>query len=161
MTITLYFRLQPQYKYDLFHINFTMWTKLSQVQTFTFELQKSYVFLCGLFTTACGKIACGILIFGILIGYHIFSNYWMRLSRIWRILQNKEGVIHRGLSASVDNTLRDLQNSSYPTKAEFNNCFVIHSKYFPVLNGVSPFCSLFSAQQNHNLAPRFFRSTAQ
>ena len=25
-----------------------------------------------------------------------FSNYWMRLSRIWRILQIKEGVIHRG-----------------------------------------------------------------
>ena len=25
-------------------------------------------------------------------------------------------------SASLDNTLRDLQNSSYPTKAEFNNC---------------------------------------
>ena len=34
--------------------------------------------------------------------------------------------------AEVDNTLRDLQNSSYPTKAEFNNCFIIHSKYFPV-----------------------------
>ena len=39
--------------------------------------------------------------------------------------------------AEVDNTLRDLQNSSYPTKAEFNNCFIIHSKYFPVLKGVS------------------------
>ena len=26
----------------------------------------------------------------------IFSNYWMRLSRLWRILQIKEGVIHRG-----------------------------------------------------------------
>ena len=25
----------------------------------------------------------------------IFSNYWMRLSRIWRILQIKKGVIHR------------------------------------------------------------------
>ena len=32
--------------------------------------------------------------------------------------------------AEVDNTLRDLQNSSYPTKAEFNNCFIIHSKYY-------------------------------
>ena len=30
--------------------------------------------------------------------------------------------------AVVDNTLRDLQNSSYPTIAEFNNCFIIHSK---------------------------------
>ena len=35
--------------------------------------------------------------------------------------------------AEVDDTLRDLQNSSYPTKAKFNNCFIIHSKYFPVL----------------------------
>ena len=26
----------------------------------------------------------------------VFSNYWMRLSRIWRILQIKEAVIHRG-----------------------------------------------------------------
>ena len=45
--------------------------------------------------------------------------------------------------AEVDNTLRDLQNSSYPTKAEFNDCFIIHSKYFPVLKGVSAFRSLF------------------
>ena len=29
--------------------------------------------------------------------------------------------------AEVDNTLRDLQNSSYPAIAEFNNCFIIHS----------------------------------
>ena len=34
--------------------------------------------------------------------------------------------------AEVDNNLRHLQNSSYPTKAEFNNCFIIHSKYFLV-----------------------------
>ena len=27
-------------------------------------------------------------------------------------------------TAKVKNTLRDLQNSSYPTKAEFNNCFI-------------------------------------
>ena len=44
--------------------------------------------------------------------------------------------------AEVDNTLRDLQNPSYPTKAKFNNCFIIHSKYFPVLKRVSPI-SLF------------------
>ena len=28
----------------------------------------------------------------------------------------------------VDNTLRDLQDSSYPAIDEFNNCFIIHSK---------------------------------
>ena len=32
-----------------------------------------------------------------------------------------EGVIHLDLR-SVDNTLLDLLNSSYPTKAEFINC---------------------------------------
>ena len=42
----------------------------------------------------------------------------MRQSRMWRIKQIEEGVI-------VDNTLRDLLYSSYPTKAEFINCFVI------------------------------------
>ena len=45
--------------------------------------------------------------------------------------------------AEVDKTLQDLQNSSYPTKAEFNNCFIIHSKYFLLLKGVSPLRSLF------------------
>ena len=28
-------------------------------------------------------------------------------------------------------TLIDLLNSSYTTKADFINCFIIHSKYFP------------------------------
>ena len=50
--------------------------------------------------------------------------------------------------AEVDNTLRDLQNSSYPTKAEFNNCFIIHSKYFLLLKGVSPLRSQFSRSPN-------------
>ena len=30
--------------------------------------------------------------------------------------------------AEADNTLGDLHNSSYDTKAEFNSCFIIHSK---------------------------------
>ena len=51
--------------------------------------------------------------------------------------------------AGVDNTLRDLQNSSCPTKAEFNNCFIIHSKYLLVLKGVSPFRSLFFRSPHH------------
>ena len=36
--------------------------------------------------------------------------------RIWRILRISEDVIHLGYSASVDNILLDLQNSSYPTQ---------------------------------------------
>ena len=50
--------------------------------------------------------------------------------------------------AGVDKTLRDLQNSSYPTKAEFNNCFIINSKYFLLLKGVSPLRSLFFCSPN-------------
>ena len=34
----------------------------------------------------------------------------------------------RGGWAEADNTLLDLHNSSYDTKAELNNCFFIHSK---------------------------------
>ena len=59
--------------------------------------------------------------------------------------------------AEVDNTIRDLQNSSYPMKAEFNNCFIIYSKYFLLLKGVSPIRSLFSFHQIYNttLSPGF------
>ena len=65
----------------------------------------------------------------------------------------KNSVDHGGCypqtpKAEVDKTLRDLQNSSYPTKSEFNNCLVIHSQYFPVLKGVSPFRSLFFCSPN-------------
>ena len=31
-------------------------------------------------------------------------------------------------TASTDNTLLDLHNSSYDRKAEYNNSFIIHSK---------------------------------
>ena len=51
----------------------------------------------------------------------------MRLSILRRIMEIEENV-----TASTDNTLRYLYNSSYDTKAEFNNCFIIHSKEFPV-----------------------------
>ena len=41
-----------------------------------------------------------------------------------------EGCYPPRLKAEVDKTPLDLQNSSYPMKAEFNNCFIIHSKSF-------------------------------
>ena len=47
----------------------------------------------------------------------------MKLSTLWKIMEISEGVFRLG-----DNTLRDLHNSSYDTKAEFNNCFIIQSK---------------------------------
>ena len=56
---------------------------------------------------------------------------------------DQEGCYPQRPKAVVHNNHRDLQNSSYPTKAEFNNCFIIHSKYFPVLERVSLFRPLF------------------
>ena len=45
--------------------------------------------------------------------------------------------------ASVENTLLDLQNSSYPTKAKFNDYFIILlKKSFPVRKGAPQFHSL-------------------
>ena len=51
---------------------------------------------------------------------------------------DQEGCYPLRLKAKVDNILRDLQNSSYPTKAEFNNCFIIPSKYLPVSDWLKP-----------------------
>ena len=80
----------------------------------------------------------------------IISNYWMRLSRIWRILQIKEGVIHRGRRPRwiTPSEICRMKNSSYPTKTEFNNCFIIHSKYFLLLKEVYPLRSLFFRSPN-------------
>ena len=41
---------------------------------------------------------------------------------------DRGGCYPSGPSAEADNTLLDLDNSSYDTKAEFNNCFIIQSK---------------------------------
>ena len=45
----------------------------------------------------------------------------------------RQSILNYGIkelwrSAEADNTLRDFHNSSYDTKAEFNNCFIISSK---------------------------------
>ena len=37
-----------------------------------------------------------------------------------------------------DNILLDFHKSSHPSKTEFNNCFIIHSKYFEVLPSLPP-----------------------
>ena len=55
----------------------------------------------------------------------------MMLSILWRIMEIEEGVGGSHPSrpkAEVDHTIRDLHNSSYDTKTELNNCFIIHSK---------------------------------
>ena len=55
------------------------------------------------------------------------------------------------LKAKVDNALRALQNSSYPTKAKFSNCFIIHLKYFQTLNPLSPNSAIWHKMQLHAL----------
>ena len=53
--------------------------------------------------------------------------------------------------AEVDNILRDLQNSSYPTKAESNNSFVIHSKYFQTLKGENELYLFLTILHSHTI----------
>ena len=50
----------------------------------------------------------------------INESSWEPYEELWRS--------RRCYTASTDNTLGDLHNSSYDTKAEFNNCLNIHSK---------------------------------
>ena len=57
------------------------------------------------------------------------------------------GCYPQTLKAKVDNTLRDLQNSPYPTNAEFKNCLIIHSKYFPFLKEFYHFALCFSTHR--------------
>ena len=58
------------------------------------------------------------------------------------------GCYPQRLKGKVDNIPRDLQNSSYPTKAEFNNyCFIIHSNISPFLKEFCHFALCFSAHQ--------------
>ena len=49
--------------------------------------------------------------------------------------------------AEVDNTLRDLQNSSYPTKAGFNNCLLFIQNIYSFLKEFRHFALCFSAPQ--------------
>ena len=45
------------------------------------------------------------------------------------------------------------REGSYPTNAKFNNNYVItHSKYFPILKGVSPFRSFFLLTKNKTIS---------
>ena len=67
-----------------------------------------------------------------------FTNYFRRnFNEVNKQLLNSvlvgyEELLRLGLcylpqpSASADNTNRGLNNSSYPTRTEFNNCFIIY-----------------------------------
>ena len=49
--------------------------------------------------------------------------------------------------AEVDNTLRDLQNSSYPTKAEFNNSLLFIQNISSFLKEFRHYGLCFAAHQ--------------
>ena len=56
------------------------------------------------------------------------------------------------------NTLRDLHNSSYHTKAEFNNCFIIHSKYFQSSKNISLHNFLIGFCRVHGKITRYLKT---
>ena len=78
----------------------------------------------------------------------IFSNYWMRLSRIWRILQIKEGVIHLGLRPLWITEICRILHILRKPNSILIAFIIIHSKYFLLLKGVSPLRSLFFRSPN-------------
>ena len=91
--------------------------------------------------------------------YSIFSNYWMRLSRIWRILQIKEGVIHRGLRPrwiTPSEICRILQ--ILPRKPNSIIALLFIQKISSFLKEFRHYALCFSAHQTeHNFVPRFSR----
>ena len=69
----------------------------------------------------------------------------MRLSMISRIIQTEVNVICRS-EAEADNIDRGLNNSWYHTKAESNNCFIIHlktSETYKTIKRSLPFCLFY------------------
>ena len=57
-----------------------------------------------------------------------------------------------------DNTLRDLHNSSYHTKAVFNNCFIIHSKYFQSSKNIRKKIVILGFCRVHGKIARFLKT---
>ena len=89
----------------------------------------------------------------------IFSNYWMRLSRIWRILQIKEGVIHRGRRprwitlSEICRILHILRKPNSIIALLFIQNIYSFLRSFAI--------SLFVFLLTKDFVPRLFRSTVQ
>ena len=59
--------------------------------------------------------------------------------------------------AEVDNILRDLQNSSYSTKAEFNKLLYYSFKIFSLLKLLNLLAAIFLLNKNNTISsPAFF-----
>ena len=75
----------------------------------------------------------------------LISNYWMRLSRLWRIMpQIEEDVIHRGWRPRwITFSEMCINNSSHPTKAKFTIVLLIIQNVSKFWTRLPP-CRLFS-----------------
>ena len=73
----------------------------------------------------------------------LISNYWMRLSRIWRILQIKEGVIHLGLRPLWITTSLICRILHILRKPNSIIALLFIQNIYSFSEGVSPFRSLF------------------
>ena len=66
-------------------------------------------------------------------------NMIMRIEKVFTTSFGREpwkrdwGVYRRGCRQGRWITTSELHNSPYHTKSEFNNCSIIHSKYFSIL----------------------------
>ena len=91
-----------------------------------------------------------------LIYKYIFSNYWMRLSRIWRILQIKEGVIHRGRRTRWITPSEICRILNILWKLNSITALLFFQNISPFLEEFHYFVLCFSAHQNNTtLSPGF------
>ena len=78
----------------------------------------------------------------------IFSNYWMRLSTIWRILQIKEDVILRGRRPRWIAPSEICKILHFLRKPNSIIALLFMQNISPFLKEVSPFRSLFFCSPN-------------
>ena len=79
----------------------------------------------------------------------MFSNYWIRLSRIWRILQTKEGVIHRGRRPRWLTPSEICRILPIPWKPNSIIALLFIQNISPFLKEFRHFALCFSAHQNN------------
>ena len=89
--------------------------------------------------------------------FHVmFSSYWMRLSRIWRILQIKEGVIHRGRRPKWIKPSETCRILHILWKPNSTIALLFTQNISPFLKEFRHFALCFSAHQNNTtLSPGF------
>ena len=86
----------------------------------------------------------------------IISNYWTRLSRIWRTLQTRECVIHRGRRPRWITSSEICRILHIPRKPSSIIALLFIQNISPFLKEFRHFALCFSAHQNNTtLSPGF------